>query len=493
MPARPLLRILVVSALALWLATPASAQDAPTAEDLRALRFYAEQGDATAQEAELRRLRREFPDWTPPDTLSELTAEAPVEEERRIYSLIADEDYDAARTLIDETRADYPGWTPPPEMSRLLRVGQAQADFDAAFEAGNVAAAAREAETVPELLRCDRINNAWRLADAQADAGRADAALRSYRAIVSTCTDLPDIVSTIEKADEAASTEELKSLIALAIRRFRTQRPTLRALETRLLAGRGIDVDTGEETTAAKAQSPQRRTRATGDTGPTRLAPARQGPSGTAGARLSRLPTRGDPRIRATEQAAQNSNWRACLARSVRPRSMDVAYQRGWCAYNLQRYLEAIAHFSAALNSRLGTDTKQDARYGLALAYIGREMPEEAARTAASGSLGRDQRETIETLILDQRAVRAFAAGDFRRAIAFLDALEKEGALRRDLDILRAFAYSEIGQVVRARSAFRRLDNALSTPETRNALDATRPTGPDARLVTPLPRGAPPE
>jgi hypothetical protein len=480
---------LLGAALAVAVTFTAAAQDEPTAEDLRALRFYVEQGDTTAQAAELRRLRREFPEWEPPDDLAELTAEAPVEEERRIYELIADEDFSAAEALIEETRAENPGWTPPQEMARLLRLGRAQAAFDAAFAAGDVAEAARQAQAVPELLRCNRINNAWRLAEAQAEAGNEAAALRSYRSIVSTCTELPDIVSTLEKADAVASTEELRNLIDLAIRRFRTQRPTLRALEQRLLAGRGIDVDDAEE--AAPARTARRQAPAQQRGAPTRIAP--QPSSGPAALRLARLPRAGDPRLQSVLAAAQNSAWAACLARSVRPRALDVAYQRAWCAYNLQRNLEAIALFAAVLDSRIGGDVRRDARYGLTLALIGEEMTEEAARIAAAGDLTREQRRTVETLILDQRAVRAYAAEDYRRAIAFLDALEREGALRRDLDILRAYAYAELGQVVRARSAFRRLDEELSTPETRAALDATRPTGPTSLPITPVPRGVLPQ
>ena len=60
---------------------------------------------------------------------------------------------------------------------------------------------------------------------------------------------------------------------------------------------------------------------------------------------------------------------------------------------------------------------RRDASYGLLLSMLQLNMTEQAAQTAAAAPLTRTQRIEIEGQILDQRGVRAYEAGDFRRAL----------------------------------------------------------------------------
>jgi hypothetical protein len=94
---------------------------------------------------------------------------------------------------------------------------------------------------------------------------------------------------------------------------------------------------------------------------------------------------------------------------------------------------------------------------------------------AATTDYTPEQRHTVETIILDQRGVRSYQQGRFKETIAFLDAKEvMDGSLRRDLAILRAYSFLNLGDKAQALRQFKLLDEALSTPETHAGLQASR-------------------
>ena len=102
-------------------------------------------------------------------------------------------------------------------------------------------------------------------------------------------------------------------------------------------------------------------------------------------------------------------------------------------------------------------------------------MTEDAARLTATTDLTRRQRMDVEGVILDQRGVRAFQQKRYKQSVAYFDALERlTGSMRRDLAIMRAYAYLEMGQTQTARAHFRSLHKQFPTPETRRGLRATR-------------------
>lgn len=136
--------------------------------------------------------------------------------------------------------------------------------------------------------------------------------------------------------------------------------------------------------------------------------------------------------------------------------------------------MEAVSAFRTALAGRLDATQRRDAAYGIALAYLKMKMPEEAARISAGTDFTRTQRVDIERQILDQRGVLAYQNRQYRQAIQYFDALEQvAGGIRRDLDILRAYAYLNSGNRSRARSEFLRLNKEMSTRESRAGLSAS--------------------
>lgn len=469
-------------------ATAASAQTA-TQEDLRALAFYLEQNDQPAVQAELRRLRRAFPDWRPPSNLNELLAPTPGSgaagpDIAGVWQRIERSDFAGARQLIDQNRRTHPDWSPDPEMLRVLELNEAQAGFDRAVAARNAPEAIAIARRVPRLMSCDRINNAWQLAEMYRLAGQTANAVASYKSTLASCTRYSDAEPTLEKADAVASASQMADLFNAARSAAPANAPRLDALEARLRAGRGQG-PAQPQATAAASPPPASQPRGAPPAQPAALpepSAVSPGPTGVAapGPALRSLPLRGDNRVAATRAAKEAEQWARCLANSARPRSLDLVYERSWCALSHDRPSEALVGFAAVAErgGALGGNVPRDVRYGLALAHLSLQMTEEGARIAGTAPLTDAQRREIEIIVLDQRAVRAYRLGEYRQAIAMFNALEQtQGALRRDLAILRAYAYLNSGQRGVAREQFERLHAQLATPDTRAGLNAARGGG----------------
>lgn len=479
---RPLM-LGVATALSLSLVLPAPAQaQAPAAEDLRALIYYLDHDDQRAVQAEMRRLRAQFPRWTPPGDIAELRAQATTAvasvDVQPIWARIERQDYVGARALIDEARTRVPGWSPDAEMLRVLETSESQATFDEAYARRDTAAAVAAVRRVPALMRCDRINNAWRLAELYQQAGQTANAVTTYRGVLASCTRASDIVPTLEKANDVASWEDMTQLFEVARQAAPANRERLDEVEARLGAGRGGRV--APRTVAATA--PAATAAATAPAAAPRAAAA-AAPAATVAAAPStplapgNLSLRGDSRVSQARALKEQGNWSGCLAASANPRSIELLYERSWCAYNLDRTGEALAGFTLTAQSGggLGGDVPRDARFGMILSYLDMNMTEDAARLAAATNLTQEQRMTVEATILDQRGVRAFHRREYTQSIAYLNALQQlSGNLRRDLAMLRAYAYLNNDEYQLALDEFTRLNNELSTEDTRAALASVR-------------------
>ena len=473
---RPAVTALAV-VLGMGLAVPAMAQ-VPASEDLRALLYYLEHDDQRSVQAEMRRLRAQFPGWTPPGDLDQLRAQgqtpAASADVSGIWARIERGDHTGARTLIDQTRQSVPGWSPDAEMLRVLELNESQQAFDTAVARGDHAAAIAAARRSPGLMRCDRINNAWQLAEIYAAAGQRDTAVATYRGVLSSCTGAAEVVPTLEKANEIATLEQLTALFQTARSTAPGNARTLDPLEARLRAGRGAPAASATPRASAPATS-------TTTTAATTAAPATAAPTSAAPpasvpvTAFGSLALRGDGRIARVRALKEAADWGNCLGQSANPRSLELLYERAWCAYNLERSGEALAAFAAVARNGggLGAGVVRDASFGLTLAYLAHDMTEEAARVAAATNLERGQRVEVETIILDQRGVRAYHLREYEQSIAYLDALETlAGTLRRDLAMLRAYAHMNLRNIETSREQFTRLHNQLATPETRDALQS---------------------
>lgn len=455
------------------LVAPAPLAASPGTEDLRALIYYLDHNDQRAVQAEMRRLRAQFPGWTPPDNLDTLRAMgAPTQagiDEGPIWARIERGDFTGARELISRGRREAPGWTPDAELLQILERNEAQAAFDAAVSRRDHEAAISAARRAPTLMRCETINNAWQLAEMYELADQRQQALDTYRGVLSACTSYQDAEPTLEKANEIASLEQLGALFGVARQAAPSNARRLDTLEERLRAGRGAGTQTARASTATQS--------AGGGGGGSSVAASASSPRSVPAASGGSLPVRGDGRASRTRSLKEAGDWASCLAVSSNPRSVEILYERSWCAYNLNRPGEALAGFTttARVASRLGGDVPRDANFGIMLASLELGMTEEAARLAANTNLTREQRVEVESIILDQRGVRAYLQGEYRQSIDYLNAMERlTGSLRRDLAMLRGYAYMNTRQLDHAEESFTRLHAELATDETRNAIESVR-------------------
>ncbi|MCC1481344.1 hypothetical protein [Roseibaca sp. Y0-43] len=465
---------LVSVALAACLTAGAVSAQTASYDDLRALRYYVQQGDTAAMNAELRRLRVAYPDWTPPSDLNQLLvpqASASVDE-GAIWRLIERRDYAGARREIDASRQAVAGWTPPADMLRVLETNEAQDAFDAAAASRDAGTAIAIARRSPQIMSCERINNAWVLADMYVLSGQNSAAVTTWRNTVQSCTAYSQMEPTLEKASAVASRTELAGMFDVARGANRAETERLNALERRLLGGAAAPAP---RTAAAPAPTP--RTAAAPAPTP-RTAPAPQPvatPAPAPAVSPSRLPARGDSRIAEVRALKEREQYARCIAASNNPRSLDVLYERSWCLFSHQRPTEALVGFQATApaGDAIGPNVGRDGYYGLSLAYLALNMTEQGAQVASSARLTDTQRAEVEAIILDQRGVKAYRKGDYRQSIAYFNALEQlQGGLRRDLSILRAYALLNSGQRVQAKDEFERLHAQLATAETRQGLNA---------------------
>lgn len=473
----------IVSALIapLLVGTLLHAQSQPTDSDLEALRFYLREENQVAVSSEIRRLQQTFPGWEPPENLDSLLAESNLGPTiDRIYRLIAQEQYQAARDLIAQTEEENPSWAPPQEMTDLIRISEAQGAFDTAVEREDAQSAIGIARGIPELISCDRVNNAWLLADMYMVLDQDNSASQVYRGIVRTCSSVDILVATLEKANEVVSLTELAQLSDLAQNQSPSAAAQIRTTEDRLRAGRGeparwsngdtvTDLDNETLASIRPEARPPNLGRAPSSS-PTRTSTS--SPTTTVRTASSPAPAANLTRLQA---AAQRGAWRECLQLSNGRSSPEVVYQRGWCAFNADRPLEAIASFKDS-RQRLGSATQQrDASYGLMLSLLRMNMTEEAAAYAAATHLTNQQRREVEAQILDQRGVRAYESGQYGRAVAFFNEHQRlTGVMRRDLELLRGYALLNDGHREEAKRIFQNLHNKLATPETRQALRAAR-------------------
>jgi TolA-binding protein len=463
----PLRAAVLAFAFAIAGAQAALAQE-PTQSDLTALRYYHDQGNEEAMVSEMRRLMLEFPDWTPPENVGALFAEARPQQIDEVYRLIDAGYFDGARELIAEIDAAYPDWTPPAEMMEHLSLADAQSEFDDAQSTGDVTTLVNIVRGVPALLSCERVNNAWLLAEAHLSQGDTEAALSVYRAVTQTCSAPELLVATLEKAAEVASTETLAELSDIAQRQAPDAVTQLRRTEDRLRAGRQEEPRWTEQEQVIALQttrpepSPQQAAAPQAETGGGATAASAPAPSSGGGGTVA-----------AVRSAAERGAWSECLSRSAGSSNVDVIFQRGWCAYNADRSLEAISAFDEAVRRARTSDMRREASYGLLLSMLRMNMTEQAAQVAATAPLTRTQRIEIEGQILDQRGVRAYESGDFANAAAFFAAHARlTGTTRRDLALLHGYALLRSGDRDGARAIFERLHRQLATAETRRAMRA---------------------
>lgn len=159
--------------------------------------------------------------------------------------------------------------------------------------------------------------------------------------------------------------------------------------------------------------------------------------------------------------------------------SAQAALNRGWCLMELNRPMEAAPAFEVGLQTTNPT-TRQDAAYGLTLAYLRQNLVDKAAVAATMAPQPRARRIELESSILSQRATSNFDAGRPVETIMTLDQRARIVPEQLDLMVLRGYSYMELRRYRDAERVFK----AVAATGNREGIrglaavrEAMRPTG----------------
>lgn len=185
--------------------------------DESALRYFAAQGDTRRVDAEIARLRALYPNWTPPNDLSQLTSPtgpAPDPEIDRMWKLYAAGQIAEVRAAIAQRTASDPQWKPPAELTAALDSAEARLRLANASDSGQWRTVLSIATDAPSLLTCANVDTLWRVAEAFAKTEQQTRSKDVYTYILSNCQDPAEQLGTLQKAltvlPEAQVTELLK-------------------------------------------------------------------------------------------------------------------------------------------------------------------------------------------------------------------------------------------------------------------------------------------
>lgn len=190
-------------------------QPAPRAQavDESALRYYAALKQIARVEAETRRLRRLYPDWSPPADL--WTARPSNADESALWDLFAADRLEELRKAIEERRVAHPDWTPSTDLVAKLQRKEMRA---------NILAGRRTESWMDVAAIADRghfeddtsdVEVLWDIADAYARTKRPADALRILTSILKTRFDPNERIGTIHRAIASLPMADVEGLLSM--------------------------------------------------------------------------------------------------------------------------------------------------------------------------------------------------------------------------------------------------------------------------------------
>ncbi|NEI19931.1 cellulose synthase [Rhizobium leguminosarum] len=154
------------------------------------------------------------------------------------------------------------------------------------------------------------------------------------------------------------------------------------------------------------------------------------------------------------------------------------ALSRGWCLMDINRPMEAISAFEAALQSPT-RKVREDAAYGQSLAYLRAGLSGNAAVAATKAPQNRQRAAELQVAILADRALSAFDAGRYRETLIYLDQRAQLQQERIDLMVLRGYCYLNLKMYGDAPRIFEAAAATGSRDAARGLADVRNVTHPD--------------
>jgi len=186
----------------------------PTDEiDESALRYFAAQGDTQRMDAEIARLKRLHPDWTPPQSVDEILSRTDPQAQY-LWDLFADGNYAGVREAIADRRETEPGWEPSDALINALDLAEARLRMANAATLEQWNTVLSIARNYPNLLVCAEMSALWNVGEAFARTDQRQDALELYTYILKNCNDPGERLATVQKASAVLPAEDVETLLA---------------------------------------------------------------------------------------------------------------------------------------------------------------------------------------------------------------------------------------------------------------------------------------
>jgi len=181
--------------------------------DESALRYYASLHNVPRANAEIRRLKALHPTWTPPTNIySSAGAGA---DEQPFWDMLAADRIEELKAGIAMRMKSEAGWKPSRDLTVKIERKEAIERLVKVSDAEKWTDVLDIADADPSVLHCAYMDADWRVADAFLKINMSARAFEIYHAIIATCADHEERVTTIRKAISRFSVDQAKSLIAM--------------------------------------------------------------------------------------------------------------------------------------------------------------------------------------------------------------------------------------------------------------------------------------
>lgn len=151
------------------------------------------------------------------------------------------------------------------------------------------------------------------------------------------------------------------------------------------------------------------------------------------------------------------------------------ALPRAWCLMELERSAEAAALFERAILSQ-SVNTRTEAYYGLALAYLRIGLIEEAAVAAAAMPQSAERVTELQIALMASTAVAYYGIGRYDEVLQLLDQRARLAPEQNDLLTIRAWSYYHLGRLREAKQIFAAVA-AAGYQDAQRGLDALAARG----------------
>jgi cellulose synthase operon protein C len=486
----------------------------PTGIDESALRYHASRGDRASVEAEIARLRAAHPGWEPPSDL--YTAPSGVDEQP-LWRLYDAGDYAGVRAAIARLEDEHPQWKVPEKLVTLLRENEVRAELQSLEQAKAWQRLLELAAHHPDQVTCVKIDNLWRVAEAQAALRQHDELYETYAGIIKECANLDHRVATLQKSSGHLKRQELESLFELEEQHDKSEKEVKRLAKLRVdLTGpktpapierlfarnasleqaRGAEAavlsaghaagaerlgwiyfDAGRWSSACKWFRHAHAWKPTAKTAEgLARAQAKLGEYEEVEALAQAWPKSVGPllesvRMERIVRAYEAGDHRTLLAQTATLPAPAAANMRGWTYLQLDRPTESALTFERILNDEAARlAERHEAAFGLARARLAADDLEAALLVVRLHPMNPEQTQELRIEVLARQAAAAFQRKDYQTCLALLE--ERRGLMEpsRALLIQEAWTRYHLRQRRIAQRMFTQLDRVYSTPETREGM-----------------------